>query len=212
MGKEKIIEFIGSDEFFRIVEEIGNFLKITWEDERMPKIINLAEDILRYNQTSETPVKELIKKWLDFLNEDEVNNLYQFLNENFLPKVRELWQEKNVAEEEVEKTEEESFEEREKRYLELMKTIIQYPQKPKEKIEKEESKKEEPEKEIEEYKTITFEPQEQKLESQSEEKTIFISKETPQQNLPEGTIIITTKKEEEEPKEKDEKILDFSDI
>jgi hypothetical protein len=109
MGKEKIIEFIGSDEFFRIVEEIGNFLKITWEDERMPKIINLAEDILRYNQTSETPVKELIKKWLDFLNEDEVNNLYQFLNENFLPKVRELWQEKNVAEEEVEKNRRREF-------------------------------------------------------------------------------------------------------
>jgi Zn-dependent M32 family carboxypeptidase len=150
MGKEKIIEFIGSDEFFRIIEEIGNFLKITWEDEKMSKIINLAEDILRYNQTSETPVKELIKKWLAFLNEEEVNNLYNFLKENFLPKVRELWQEEiPTTEEETEET----FEEKEKRYIELMKTIIQYPQKPKEKPEK----KEETKKEVEEYKTITFE-------------------------------------------------------
>jgi hypothetical protein len=192
MGKEKIIEFIGSDEFFRIVEEIGNFLKITWEDERMPKIINLTEDILRYNQTSETLVKELIKKWLDFLNEEEVNNLYNFLNENFLPKVRELWQEEDIIEEESEKAEEESFEKKEKRYIELMKTIIKHPQKPiKEKLE--------PAKEVKEYKTITFEPEEEH------------KKEIEEESLPETMIVITKKKEEEKPKEEGE-FLDLSKL
>jgi hypothetical protein len=197
MGKAKTTEFIGSDEYFKIVEEIGNFLKITWEDERMPRIINLTEDILRYNQTSETPVKELIKKWLDFLNEDEVNKLYNFLEENFLPKVRELWQEENIRETEVEgvKETEETFEEKEKRYIELMKTIIQYPQKPKEKPEK----KEETKKEVEVYKTITFEPQQEH------------KKETKEESLPETTIVITKKKEEEKQKEGEE-FLDLSKL
>jgi hypothetical protein len=201
MGKEKIIEFIGSDEFFRIVEEIGSFLKITWENERISKIINLTEDILRYDQTSETPVKELIKKWLDFLTEDEVSNLYNFLKENFLSKVRELWQEDDVIEEKSEKEgTEETFEEKEKRYIELMKTIIQYPQKPKEKLEKkEEIKKEEDKKETEVYKTITFEPKEER------------QKETKEESLPETTIVITKKKEEEKPLEGEE-FLDLSKL
>jgi hypothetical protein len=203
MGKEKIIEFIGSDDFFKIVEEVGNFLEITWEDERMSKIINLTEDILRYNQTSETPVKELIKKRLDFLNEEEISNLYNFLNENFLPKVRELWQEEDIAEEESEETEEESFEEKEKRYIELMKEIIKYPQfQKKEKI-KEEIKKEEPKKEVEEIKTITFEPPKEKRETKEETTT---------ENLPEEIIVITKKEEKEEEKKEEEKLLDLSNL
>jgi hypothetical protein len=198
MGKEKIIEFIGGNEYFKSVEEIGNFLKITWEDERMPKIINLTEDILRYNQTSETPVKELIKKWLDFLNDEEVNKLYQFLEENFLPKVRELWQEKETpaTEEETEET----FEEKEKRYIELMKTIIQSPQfQKKEKKVEEKKEKIEEKKEVEEYKTITFEPKEEKRE------------EIPKESLPEDAIIIT-KKKEEKPKKEGEEFLDLSKL
>jgi len=196
MGKEKIIEFIGSDEHFKLIEELGNFLKITWGDERMPKIINLTEDILRYNQTSETPVKELIKKWLDFLNEEEVNNFYQFLNENFLPKVRELWQEEIPETKETEET----FEEKEKRYIELMKEIIKYPQfQKKEKIEKE-IKEEETKKEIEEHKTITFEPKENK------------KKEIHKESLPEDAVIITKKKEEEKPEKEEEEFLDLSKL
>jgi len=103
MASTKAIEFIGSNEYFEIIKKSGELFKINWGDERMPRIIALINDIIRYNQTSETPVKELIKKWLDFLQEDEVNNLYQFLAENFLPKVRELWQEKDITEEVLKK-------------------------------------------------------------------------------------------------------------
>jgi hypothetical protein len=205
MNKEKITEFIGSDEHFKIIEKIGNFLKITWENERMPKIINLTEDIIRYNQTSETQVKELIKKWLDFLNEEEINNLYNFLNENFLPKVRELWQEEDIIETEIEGVEknEETFEEKEKRYIELMKEIIKHPQfQKKEKI-KEEIKKEEPKKEVEEIKTITFEPPKEKREAKEETTT---------ENLPEEIIVITKKEEKEEEKKEEEKFLDLSNL
>jgi hypothetical protein len=202
----KAIQFILSDEHLEIIEKIGKFLNINWGEEKMQNIIALTEDILRYNQTSETQVKELIKKWLDFLQEDEVNNLYQFLEENFLPKVRELWQEEDITEErgeeteESEKTEEESFEEKEKRYIELMKTIIKYPQKP---IEEKLEKKEEPTKEFKEYKTITFEPK--------EEHKIDISQKNPKETLPEGAIVITKKKEEEKPKEGEE-FLDLSKL
>jgi hypothetical protein len=198
MGKVKIIKFIGSDEYFKIVEEIGNFFKITWGDERMPKIINLTEDILRYNQTSETPVKELIKKWLNFLNENEINNLYQFLNENFLPKVSELWQEEETPESEEEVTKE-TFEEKEKRYLELMKTMIKFPQSKQEKKIEEKKEKVEAKEKVEEYKTITFEPKDEH------------KKVTEEESLPETTIVITKKKEEEKPPEGDE-FLDLSKL
>jgi hypothetical protein len=196
----KAIQFILSEEHLEIIEKIGKFLNINWGEEKMQNIIALTEDILRYNQTSETQVKELIKKWLDFLNEEEVNNLYQFLEENLLPKVRELWQEKDITEEESEENEkaqetEESFEEKEKRYIELMKTIIQNPPKPKETIEK----KGETKKEVEEYKTITFEPKEEH------------KKATEEKSLPETTIVITKKKEEERPQE-EEKFLDLSKL
>jgi hypothetical protein len=228
MASTKAIEFIGSSEYFEIIKKIGDLFNISWGDKRMPKIIALINDILRYNQISETPVKELIKKWLDFLNEEEVNKLYNFLEENFLPKVRELWQEEETQEsvvvEEVEEetqesvekeeaqeesfeeteeeSEEKSFEEREKRYIELMETIIQYPQRPKqEKIDEKPKKKEEEEtkEEVEEYKTITFEPKEEH------------KKETKKESLPETTIVITKKKEEEKPKEGEE-FLDLSKL
>jgi hypothetical protein len=202
MFEKKALEFLGSEEELKIIETIGNLLKIDWEDEKISKIGYLTEEIIRFNKTSETQVKELIKKWLDFLNEDEVNKLYQFLNENFLPKVRKLWQEEIPETEgekiEGEKTEgekiEETFEEKEKKYIELMKTVIQYQQNSKEKSEN----KEETKKEVEEYKTITFEPKEEhKIEPKEE-------------SLPETTIVII-KKKEEEPKEGEE-FLDLSKL
>ena len=102
MTQIKALQFLGSDEELKIIEQIGNLLQISPEDEKVSKIFRLTEDIIRYNQTSETSVKELIKKWLDFLSEEEVNNLYQFLAENLLPKVRELWQEEDKKNEEDE--------------------------------------------------------------------------------------------------------------
>jgi hypothetical protein len=194
MTSTKAIEFIGSNEYFEIIKKIGDLFHIDWGDEKMPKIIALVNNILRYNQTAEMSVKELIKKWLDFLNEEEINNLYNFLNENFLPKVKELWSEEIIEEES-----EEPFEEREKRYLELMKTILKYPQKEKP-VEKPVEKKKEEKKEIkEEYKTITFEPKEKP------------KKEISVEALSEGTIIITKKKEEEQKKEEKE-FLDLSKL
>jgi len=198
MFEKKALDFLGSEEELKIIETIGNLLKIDWEDEKISKIGYLTEEIIRFNKTSETQVKELIKKWLDFLNEDEVNKLYQFLNENFLPKVRKLWQEE-IPETEGEKIEgektEETFEEKEKRYIELMEKVIQYQQNSKEKSEN----KEETKKEVEEYKTITFEPKEEhKIEPKEE-------------SLPETTIVIIKKKEEEKPKEGEE-FLDLSKL
>jgi hypothetical protein len=198
MFEKKALEFLGSEEELKIIETIGNLLKIDWEDEKISKIGYLTEEIIRFNKTSETQVKELIKKWLDFLNEDEVNKLYQLLNENFLPKVRKLWQEE-ITETEGEKIEgektEETFEEKEKKYIELMEKVIQYQQNSKEKSEN----KEETKKEVEEYKTITFEPKEEhKIEPKEE-------------SLPETTIVIIKKKEEEKPKEGEE-FLDLSKL
>jgi hypothetical protein len=193
MTEEKALEFLGSEEELKIIETIGNLLKIGWEDEKISKIGYLTEEIIRFNKTSETQVKETIKKWLDFLNEDEINNLYQFLTENFLPKVRELWQEEEKPEEEsVEKAViEETFEEKEKRYLEMMKNLVQPI---KEETDTVETKTEE---DTEEFKTISYQPQKEEQKPSTE-------------NLPENTIVITKKKEEEQKRENE--ALDISNL
>ena len=193
MAEKKALEFLGSEEELKIIETIGNLLKIGWEDEKISKIGYLTEEIIRFNKTSEAQVKELIKKWLDFLNEDEINNLYQFLAENFLPKVKELWQEEEKPEEEsVERAViEETFEEKEKRYLEMMKNLVQPI---KEKTNPVETKTEE---DTEEFKTISCQPQKEEQKPSTE-------------NLPENTIVITKKKEAEQKGE--DKLLDISNL
>jgi hypothetical protein len=193
MAEKKALEFLGSEEELKIIETIGNLLKIGWEDEKISKIGYLTEEIIRFNKTSEAQVKEVIKKWLDFLNEGEINNLYQFLAENFLPKVKELWQEEEKPEEEsVERAViEETFEENEKRYLEMMKNLVQPA---KEKTNPVETKTEE---DTEEFKTISYQPQKEE-------------QKPPTENLPENTIVITKKKKEEQ-KEGSE-TLDISNL
>jgi hypothetical protein len=234
MSELKAIQFLASNEHFNIIEQIGNFLQMTWEDEKMSKIFSLTEDIIRYNQTAEPQVKELIKKWLDFLNEEEVNNLYQFLEENLLPKVRELWQQDDIdddidddddeKEEMSEEEQEESFDEKEKRYIQLMETIIEHPellknQKTKQKIlnisteniNSESIKKEEPQKQEvknEEYKTITFQPEKEHKEA------VILKNQTTNisENLPDETIVIIKKKDEDKNQDDEDKLLDLSKL
>jgi hypothetical protein len=193
MGQLKALKFLGSAEELKTIEEIKNLLKIDWGDEKASGIFALTEDIIRNNKTSEIEVKESIKKHLNFLNEDEINNLYQFLAENFLPKVRELWQEEEKPEEEsVERVViEETFEEKEKRYLEMMKNLVQPT---KEKTNPVETKTEE---DTEEFKTISYQPQKEEQKPLTE-------------NLPENTIVITKKKEAEQKGE--DKLLDISNL
>jgi hypothetical protein len=228
MGQLKAIKFLGSDEELKIIEEIRNLLGIDWENEKAPPIFSLTEDIIRYNQTAEPQVKELIKKWLDFLNEEEVNNLYQFLEENLLPKVRELWQQDDIDDDEKEEMseeeQEESFDEKEKRYIQLMQTIIEHPellknQKTKQKIlnisteniNSESIKKEEPQKQEvknEEYKTITFQPEKEHKEA------VILKNQTTNisENLPDETIVIIKKKDEDKNQDDEDKLLDLSKL
>ena len=204
MPSAKAIEFIGSNEYFEIIKNVGDLFDINWGDKRMPRIIALVNGILRDNQTSENQVKELIKKWLDFLNEDEVNKLYQFLEENFLPKVRQLWQEEVSEEKTEDKPEEEAFEEREKRYVELMKVIL--PQRVEREPKEEEEIKEAPQKTEEvKYKTLSFEPEE-------ELPAIPPKKEVTEEETLEDNIVIISKKKEEPEEKGGEEVLDLSKL
>lgn len=193
---DKIIKFISSEEYDKKLEEVGSFLNITWEDERMSKIILLMDSITKYNLLSENQIKETTKKWLDFLNEEQINSLYNYLQENFLPKVKELWQEEEEKKIET-ATEEETFAEKEKKYVAIMENLIKnqkiklLPQKEKKPLIKEETK---------EIKTITFVP-EKKHHQEKEEKL-----------LPESVIIIKKKEENEKQKFEDEELLDLSKL
>ncbi|GIW67193.1 MAG: hypothetical protein KatS3mg096_061 [Candidatus Parcubacteria bacterium] len=203
MNKE-IIKFIGSEEYDKQVEDIGKSLGFNWGDKEMTKIIILMDGIVKYNLTSENQVKEAIKKWLDFLNEEQINSLYNYLKENFLPKVKELWQKEEIEISE-ETIPEETFEEKEKKYIEMMKELIKTGElKLPPKRETKQIIEQKPKEEKEEVKIITFEP---------EEKINLKEKSTQEgTTLPESAIIIKKKGEEEKPKPEDEELLDLSKL
>ena len=202
MIPEKVLNFIGSDEYYKIIENISNLCQINWQDERISKIFNLVDDMLIYNQTFENSIKELIKKNLDFINEDDANNIFQFLINNLSPKIKELWQQEQKTSQEI-KNEEETFEEKEKKYFELMKAIIENQEIPiNQKIKNQEKIEEK-----KEYKTIDFQPQkkENKKKDKKEKEDIF------SESLPEGTIIITKKGEGSSSVDKED-FLDLSKL
>lgn len=209
----KILDFKLTDNYFEIIENIGNLLNINWNDERMSLIINLIDEILILDDLTENKIKDSIKFWLDFLNEEQINQVYNFIKNNYLKifyELRESKEEVELKEEKEELTEEnkiESFEEKEKRYFEMMKPIIELS----------ESKLEIKPKE---YKTISYKLQteseiqpKEEIKKETEEKIVDLkSKEKikKEEILPEGVVII--KKAKEEIKKENDNLLDLSEL
>lgn len=189
----KVINFLGSQDYDKLGEDLANFLGFTWGDEKMPRLLVFMNEVLKENR-KEDGLKASAQKWLDFLEETKRNEFLDYFEKNWRAKIEELWQEEPIKEEEVEET----FEEREKRYLELMQEILKIEKPKKEEIKLTEEKK----------KVITLEPEE--IE---EKREISINWQSTKEEsvLPEGTIIIKKKEEEEKP-EDGEKLLDLSNL
>lgn len=193
MIPQKVIDFFFSEEYERFISDLGSFLGLNWESEQMPQLINFANELLKTNKKGEELEKDL-RRWLDFIDENKRNEFLIYIEEKWRGKIDELWQE-----EVEEEREEETYEEKERRYRELMKEILM--------LEKEETSRVEGEQEerTEEKEVIVLEPKERK--------SVSVSWEPPKKEeseLPEGTIVIT--KKEEEKTDKDENLLDLSNL
>jgi hypothetical protein len=192
MPPEKLLNFLVSKEFYQLIDKADEFLKIDpkLDGEKDGKVTLFLDYYFRERLSSQT-LKNYAKQILDFLSDEEIDNLLNFIHQNFFDLRENLWQEEKVLEETLEETEEtkpETFEEKERRYQEIMEPLIK-------RTEKTEKGK------VEEktFKTITFQPEEQHPEPESPE------------TLPE-TIIIIKKTEEEKPKEGEEEFLDLSKL
>lgn len=202
--EEKINNFLLSAEVRKIAKEVISILGLEIESFNLGIGLALL-DLITENRIKESELKDFIKDFLEKneieTSEDKISQIYDYLVKNFLPKTLELWKEEIEAIE----IKEESFEEKEKRYLEIMKEVIKKPveekleeTKPvektiKEKIDEEEKRKILIEPKIEEQKTLTIGFEEKKEET-----------------LPEGAVIIKIKDDEEKKEERE--ILDLSNL
>ncbi len=189
MIPQKVTNFFLSQDYDRFIEDIASFLGLTWEGENMSRLIAFINDLLKTNKKGDN-FKESAKNWLNFLEESKLNEFLDYFEKKWRGKIDELWQEEVVTKTEevgAKINEEETFEEKEKRYLELMKEIL--------KAEEKDKDTQSPEKKI----TISWQPIKE------------ISPPPPPSSLSEGTIIIRKKKAEEK-SEEDKNLLDLSNL
>jgi hypothetical protein len=203
MPTEKLSKFLASEEFDSLIDKTDEFLKIDLKNEtdKDIKVALFLENYFRERLSGST-LKNYAKQILDFLSDEEIDNILNFVQQNFFDLREQLWQEKPAEEtmEESEKIEEirpETFEEKEKRYQEIIAPLIKRISKPEEKKPIEEER----------IKTITFEPTGREKVQEPPE-TIRLE-ETAIEKLPETTIIIR-KKEEGKIEEKSEDTVDLS--
>lgn len=123
---EKIIEFLISPEFYNDwfllttksfnIESTENFLKFV-------AILQFLDGWVRENWSateSQSKAKEIMQP-VGF-SEEEIDKILEFINQNFGLKREELWQETPETSEIVD-----DFAEKEKRYIEFMKTLVKQP-------------------------------------------------------------------------------------
>lgn len=123
---EKIIEFLISPEFYNDwflfttnafnIKSTENFLKFV-------AVLRFLDMWVRENWSDEESFSKA-KEIMGFSNftEEEINKILNFINQNFALKRTELWQEALKTPEIVD-----DFDEKEKRYLEFMKTLVKFP-------------------------------------------------------------------------------------
>jgi len=199
MPTEKLFDFLVSQEFYQLIDKTDEFLKIDpkVDGEKDSKVTFFLDRYFR-ERLSGTTLQNYAKQILDFLSDEEIDGLLNFVNENFSNLREKLWQEEITTQEqeeidtqEIEKIKPVTFEEKAKKYQEIMESLIK----------KKEENEEKPKPIEKEFKTITFEPQE-----------IHQPKETfSQEDLSETAIIIKKKKSEDQTKDTDGE-LDLSKL
>jgi predicted RNA-binding protein YlqC (UPF0109 family) len=199
MENKKLETFLISGEFYDWINKIDEFLKID-PNKDIEKDLNIAIVVYKYffEKLSGENLINYLKEKINWLSEEKFQELLEFIVKNLSQRREELWQ-KEKKEEIEESISPEGLEERERRYFELMKTVIKKPETFVIKKEKKEEQK------------FKIEVPETTPVSEEKQITIKWEEEKPQEiNLPSETIIIRSKKEEK--KEKDEDVIDLSQL
>jgi archaellum component FlaF (FlaF/FlaG flagellin family) len=127
MTPEKLLDFLVSTEFYQLIDKTDEFLKID------PKVdgdkdgkITLFLDFYFRERLAGPTLQNYAKQILDFLSDEEIESLLNFIQQNLFELREKLWQEEPKKEEkETQQAPEETLEDREKRYIEIMKELIQ---------------------------------------------------------------------------------------
>ena len=211
MIPEKVVNFIGSDEYDRDLEDLAKFLGFGWDDKRMSTLISWFNEVLRENKKGDD-LKKITHQFLGFLDPEKLNYFLSYFNEKLGYKINNLWEEEERPKSPEILISEDTFEEREKKYLKLMEEILKLKQKEKETFQK-------IDKELQEFEEIS-KPERNTAKEEKLQKTpseILVvwgsNKEKEFQELPEGTIVIK-KKEDAEIKNlnESEDVLDLSKL
>lgn len=190
----KVLNFLSRLEYMRIAEKLS--AKYNLEEKQLLNLCRLIIDIITKKiDLEQKSFDELMDNYSLNVSEEIKTYLKKDIILEVVPLVNKLWEE--------EKIEEEPYEEREKRYLEMMKTIVE---KPLLKEEKEEIPEAQLEKETKEEIpsipfTISWKPE--------SEEVVEIKEEEEKPSEGSEMIQIEFKKEEEK---KDEEAIDLSQI
>lgn len=182
--EEKITNFLMSDEVIEWARDLAAFLGLNTDspEDVGPCLAFFASWL--YSGEKDISLKNLIQQHFQIEDENKLEEIYQFLLQKYLPQIEKLYQTEEKTEEIQEKI---SFEEKEKRYLELMKQIVQNP--------------------VEERQI----PQTWKeIERKYKYRTFGFGSKPSQEDKKESFEIIIKKKQEEEEKKKEENFLDLS--
>lgn len=133
--EKELLEYFFSEEFQSIVNQIDALLGI---DPNNPDDYDKDGSIFYFlvnwfkNRLEGENAKIFAKEVLNFLSEEEINKLFDFINQNLLSKREEVLQKiqqivferKSEEKEFEEEVKEESFEEKERKYIEIMQEIL----------------------------------------------------------------------------------------
>lgn len=212
MINKKVLDFLTSDNFYEILEEIEILIEIDpFKDKDKDSLINhlLTKyfTLNLYDKELDNFLSDYINKNLNFLDDDKKNKLINFFNEKIKPLKEEIGrnEKEKLNNKEINKENfkliDEDFDEKEKKYIEIISKIIEEKKINLPETENKKIEQTEPQKEI--FKKIIITPQKNK----SSTKKMNINEE--KSNLPQSVIIKKIKpsleKTEEEPK-------DFSEL
>lgn len=120
MANQKIKDFLVSEKFLNWAKESALFLNLEGDPaENVGKCIAFLANWISNQIEDKQTLINLITTIFEF-DETKAETFLEYINRLYLPYVKKLWEE--------EKRTEPSIEEREKRYLELIKTLVNVPQ------------------------------------------------------------------------------------
>ncbi|GIW65124.1 MAG: hypothetical protein KatS3mg093_103 [Candidatus Parcubacteria bacterium] len=187
MAEEKVMDFLDSNDFYRQFLELAKFLNIDSVGQflKFVSLFKFLDDWFRDNWNDEE-TKAKSNELLTYFSEEEISKIIDYLNQNFKEQRESLWQQ--------EKVENNFDEEKERRYLEIMASLVKFPE-----------VEQGPNQDLTNEKSVVFSSQQnQSIVTEENEKNqpLVFSAEENENKLTEESEIETSQSNIDEPSEK----------